>query len=559
VLALALGLATGCGSCSKSSDATAPEASAAVIAPEPPVPAPERLLAEMVVATPDATWKRVQQGVGGAAGILPNSFAGVVCALAGLDPPVANEVDGAAPAYAAIGEGQGDAIAFAIAMKLADAARTQTTLFDAENARFNAKDAGGMRVVVGKSLPLRLTVAIARSGWLVVASSEADLARLAPYAYRTLPTRPAQASAVAIDVPRSALAGAVRARAAASWGGTKAWLLARDADERKKHGGRAADFGDPPAIVACVDAAIERRLAIVGDLAGAHVDFDASEDDVHLVATLKAGGDAATKRFDAMKPGAAAPLLEAPADAAVAWIVRDDAAERASDAHDIEQCVESALGKRIGDDDKKRLAALADEWAKLRGDWLLGTAMSSASRGLVVRGPSPDADAAARAVRDATQLFQRPFLADPLKRLLRVREIAPSKVDAPPLGKVDVVTLVRDEPKAEKDKPKLPSAPLGLAWLAGNGELSLALGESPAALLATATKPKAKLGDDARAARAIGAIETNAIFAIVAQYGAKGAGPPAVFAWGRRERDGWARLEVGYGVLREILRSFIAP
>jgi hypothetical protein len=559
--AIAVGLALGgCSSCGKG-DAPPPEASAPVASAEPPVESPEHVLAEVAVATPDATWKRLQTGIGGAAAILPNSFGGVACALAGLDPTAAKEIDGASPAYAVVAEGEGGSIAFALAMKLADAAHAQALLLDGETAAFKSKDVAGMRALVGKALPLQLAVAIARSGWMIVASSDADLARLAPYAYRTLPTRPAKGG-IAVDVPRAALAGPVRSRAASGWSEMKAYLLQQDADQRAKHGGRGADYGDPPAIVACIDAAVQRRLAIVGDLAGAHVDLDASDDDVHLVATLTpADGDGpASQRFGAMHPGAAAPLLDAPADAIAAWLLRDDAAERASDARDLEQCVEGGFGKRVGDDDKKRLRALADEWAKQRGDWMMGTAMSSSSRGVVLRGPVADADAASRAVRDGTQLLARPFLAEPLKRMALVRDVASSKVDAPPLGKVDVVTLVRDEPNVP-NRPKLPMAPIGFAWLGAGGELTLAIGESPASLLAVATKPKTKLGDDARVARAIGAIETNATFAFVAQRGARtepAAGPPAVAAWGRRGRDGWARIEVGYGVLRDLLREYVA-
>ncbi len=562
---VAFGSGVGCGSCGKGSDGSQAEASAAAIAPEPPVPAPERIVADAVIASPDAFWKRVQTGLGGAAAILPNSFAGIACALAGLDPSVAREIDGAASAYAVIAEGDGGAFTFALALKLADARRTQTLLVDGETAAFTAKDANGVRVLASKVLPLPMGIGIARSGWLLVASSEADLARLAPYAYRTLPTRAPGAAQMTIDVPRSALAGTIRARGAAAWGGAKGWLLQRDAEERAKHGGRAPDFGDAPAIVACVDTLVERRLALVGDLDGVHVDIDASEDDVHAIATLRPseGGGPASQRFEAMRPGAAAPLLEAPMDATIAWVVRDDAAERTSDAREIEQCVERALGKRLGDDDVKRLRAFADDWSKTRGDWLLASAMWGSWRGLSVRGPSADAVASGKAMRDAAEIARRSAFAEPLKRALHARDVTFGTADAPPLGKVDVATLVRDDPPPDKAHPKVPPlAPLGMAWLATGGEVSVALGESPASLLAATTKPKAKLGDDARIARAIGAFETNVTFAFVAQPAprtAQPAGPPIVAAWGRRGHDGWIRVELGYGAARELLRNFVGP
>ena len=568
LLLAAWGAGVGCGSCGKGSDASLVEASAAVVLPEPPVPAPERLIGEAALTSPDAFWKRVQTGIGGAAAILPNSFAGVACALAGLDPSVARGVDGGAAAFAVMAEGDGGALSFALAMKLTDARRTQTLLIDAETAAFTAKETNGIRVLASKVLPLALAVGVARAGWLLVASSDADLARLAPYAYRTLPHSPSAAAGTAqmtIDVPRAALGGTLRARGAAAWGGAKGWLLQRDADERAKHGGRAPDFGDAPAIVACVDTLVERRLALVGDLDGVRVEIDASDDDVHAVATLKPsdGGGPASQRFEAMRPGAAAPLLDAPLDATIAWVVRDDAAERTSDAREIEQCVERALGKRLGDDDVKRLRAFADDWSKSRGDWLLASAMWGTWRGLAARGPSSDAVLSAKVLRDAAGLLQRSAFAEPLKRSLHVRDIAFGTSDAPPLGKVDVATLVRDEPQPDKAHPKVPSpAPLGMAWLARGGEVEIAIGESPAALLAATAKPKAKLGDDARIARAIGAFETNVTFAFVAQPAARTAdraGPPVVAAWGRRGHDGWLRVELGYGAARELIRSFVGP
>src|SRR5205085_7605503 len=126
--------------------------------------------------------------------------------------------------------------------------------------------------------------------------------RLGGYAYRTLPTRPASKNAIELRFPRTALTGVVRARAAERWGAAKKWLLDRDAEAREKHGGRAPDFGDAQAIVACVDAVVDRRLAVLGDLESVTVGIDAEDDGLRATATLAppAGGGPATQRFDGM-------------------------------------------------------------------------------------------------------------------------------------------------------------------------------------------------------------------------------------------------------------------
>src|SRR6185436_20260995 len=72
---------------------------AVVAAAEPPVPAPEGILGEGIVAAPNGTWGRVQRGVGGALGIMPSTLGGLVCALSGIDPTLGPEIDGVAPAY----------------------------------------------------------------------------------------------------------------------------------------------------------------------------------------------------------------------------------------------------------------------------------------------------------------------------------------------------------------------------------------------------------------------------------------------------------------------------
>ena len=570
VTALLTVAAAGCDSCAKKSATSTSVVDAAPPAQESEVAAPESLVAEATLTTPDAFWKKAQAGMGTTAAILPSTFAGLACALAGLDPSVAREVDPNTPAYASIAD-LGAGFGFALAMRLTDPKHTQSMLVDGAGAPFTSRDLGSMRVLASKNAPLQMGVAIARAGWLLMATNDADLASLGPYTYRTLPTRARPASAIEVRAPRPALAGPLRARLATEWSDAKAWLLKQDADNRKKHDGREPDFGDAPSLVACVDAFVQRRLAMVGDLEDARLALDAGDDEVHAILTMKPGAPAgvAAQQLGSMHPGDGAPLLEAPLDAAAAWLFRDAAPERAEDTREIADCARRALGKRLGEDDAKKLADAAEQWSKGRGDLLSAAVMWGSSRGLVAHAPAANGDAASHALRDVVDLLQRPVLKAPLARYFHVSGIAVGGADVAGVGKVTAVTLTRDDPRTpkekEKEKTKSPApAPLGMAWATGASDVRFAIGDGAPQLLGAAFKPKATYADDASIARAVRAFEGNVTFAVVAkpfrfegdQRGGAPA-PPFTFAWGRRAHDGWARVEIGYALLRELLRRTV--
>ncbi len=287
---------SGCSSCRTASDPSPgpPDAQTAPVA-EALVPAPDGLVADAYLASPNEFWKKVQGGIGGAASLLPDSFPAIVCALAGLDPSLVREIDAAAPAFAAIGDGE-TAPPFAIAVKLKDEAHVESLLLDGDAAGFGAKDVAGMRALVSRGTPLSFSVALARAGYLVVASTEDDLARFGPYVVRTMPTHAKPASALEIAVTRAAFVGPLLTRATRGWGEAKQWLLARDAEERANHGGRAPDYADASGIVDCAGAFVERRTAILADIDSAVLDVDALDDGVAVEASLRAsaGGGGAS-------------------------------------------------------------------------------------------------------------------------------------------------------------------------------------------------------------------------------------------------------------------------
>ena len=82
---LALALALFPASCSN--DKAGADMGAAPAAALPPVPAPEGLLADVILGAPDATWQRARALVGGPAMFLPSNVGGLATTLSGFPSP----------------------------------------------------------------------------------------------------------------------------------------------------------------------------------------------------------------------------------------------------------------------------------------------------------------------------------------------------------------------------------------------------------------------------------------------------------------------------------------
>lgn len=557
----ALALATpACSSCGASSQGPAEAAPPAVV--EAPVPAPAGLLAEVRVRAPDALWAKIQNGVSGAVALMPPTAGELASAAAGLDRRVASLVDGKATAYGALADAaSGDAPAWALALPLKEA-RADAAAFAPDAAP--PREVAGMRLLPTTDRASSVVAALA-SRWLVLASSEDDLARLGPYVTRTLPVEPSEAGGpspsddVVVDVPQAALAGSVSRRLAAAWDGERAWLTARDDEERAKHGGRAPDFGDPRPIVEAADAAVKRRLSLLTAALHARLTVEAGDDELHAELSVTPGADPATVALlGRMHPGPTKPLADAPGDAVVAVLARDDAASRGEDSAALEATVDHAFGARLHDEDVRAIHAALEDWSRAHGDWwmaTLGWGASDAARGVWLTTPA-EGDGSTRAVRELLDLSHRGPARDLLVGSLHLAPAAFSTVDVPAVGRASVATFAPSSPRGPVGAPAL-----GFAWAVHDGLVQVAAGPSPGALLAAGAAPSSRVGDDARAARALEALHGDATFAVfarpllfdAARFGPEAARAPAVFAWGRKDGGPWARVELADVVLRELL------
>ena len=93
-------------------------------------------------------------------------------------------------------------------------------------------------------------------------------------------------------------------------------------------------------------------------------------------------------------------------------------------------------------------------------------------------------------------------------------------------------------------------SPLGVAWEAFAGDVTIGVGARPLDRLADVTSPRARWGDDARMARVLAGLGALTTFAVVAQplrFGGAArsmASAPLAFAWGRQGPDPFARIDI---------------
>jgi hypothetical protein len=516
---------------------------------EPPVSAPDTLLAEITVRDPDAFWGRLRSA-GGTLATMPGTAGTAIASLMRVESRLGNLADGASPLYVALGEGT-NGMAFAVAMRLRDPIGAPKVLFEGTPARYTSQAAEGMTLLVPPDGAITdRVVALSPSGYLVIASSRADLGTLGAYAARTLPTVPPVTASVEVRAAKPALARAgtlatgLTGRLAAVLSGAARTLLPAGVDSS--------------ALVTCWAPAMRYQMSLLGDLADAKVDIDTGASELHATATLipKPGDNPARARFAAMHPGDAAPLLGIPRDATSAWFVSDTPSERTKDLSTIAPCVERALGPLLDDPGRAAFEAALGAWGKGRGDWEVGAMVGGGpANGLVLRAPVADGESATRALSGLQDLVRQPPFGEGVQQLFGVKNGELGDMDAGPLGKATVLTFASTATRGSRAVAAKTAPPIGLAWAVGS-EIDVGAGQSPGDLLALARANPA-LASEPSSAKAVRALGANATFAAVLRpFDCCTLGGPAsvplTFGLGRQGDAGWSRLEIGYGLLVDL-------
>jgi hypothetical protein len=560
------------GKCSASSSSPI-DAGAAM---EPPVRAPDDLLADIYVPTPNSSWTKLQRGVGGAMGILPATLPGLLVALADLDVTLASELDGTAPMFGVVAGKPADP-GVAVAIRLVDPRRARGVLVEGDTSRFTAKDVAGMTLLVPNRQDARerkLQLAITQNGYLLVMRQVADLTRLGSYVTRALPSRfaaaPGEAAAAVVEIPRSALDTMLAPQLESLWKDGKSFLLAQDERMRAERG-RAPDFGDPAAIVAALDAMLGRRIAVLADLEKVRLALAVTDDAAVVTATLTpvAGANGPAKKWvDGMKVGDLAPVLALPSGSALAIATRDGEGERDDQSKELEKAITTSLGPRLKDPSK--LHEVIEAMTKARDESVAFALGLDEPTGVLVRAPVRDVASADKAIRGAFDLTKT----EPFKELLRARDVTNTSEELPGLGKIAVLTLTRAGTSGGASRQqgaragdagaaspgKKPNQTIGVAWLTDQGTLSLGAGAEALVTLKLGARPDRKLADEPsleRFVKSVGSDVTTAIIGQPLRLDPKRANLPMAplgIAIGRKGGDAFVRVDIADALLREAAR-----
>jgi hypothetical protein len=546
VAALALG------ACHKAAPSEAP----AKVFPSSPVPPPDSLVADVVVRGPDALWGKLQQGVGGPLSHMPGTVGGLLAATAKLDLTLAGEIDGAAPAYGAIAR-VGPSFGWLAAIKLRDLAHAHAALLEGAKPRFVGRDAGDGIVMLSAPVGAPAeshSLALSPLGYLLVARGDADLLMLAPYATRTLPARPLDPHALAVSATHAALAGPIHDQITSAIGDLRTTASMLDATQRRQHGGKDPDFGDPTAVIQRLDDYAQGKLALLADLDHAVLTLDAGDDDLDLELSLAPGAGPSAKTFASYVTGDASPLLSLSAETEAALLLRDDPKTRADEMKSTEEGAVAIFKRQLSDKDAAAVQHAFETWGSSRGPWLTVAAELGGAPALTVRTPTADPDAAMRGVNDFVELAHRPVFHDLLEARFSVIGVSTATAAVSGFGSTSIATFRR----ASRDKTASADAPeVAIAWAATGEILHVGAALSAARALRASKDATSLLGSDIRHAGKLGTLRDRATIVLLARpnFGPETEGPRAslVLGAGRDKANGWVMLEVDDGMVRNGL------
>ncbi len=437
---------------------------------EPPVDAPAGLVAEAILATPDATWKKAQTAIGGFVLLAPPTFGGILGAAAHM-PALQNIVDGASPAYAVAGEGG----RWVVAAHVVTPSLARSTLADA-----GAPEGSCVR----------------QAGNFVLVGSDCDaVATLGPYAHRTLPTKPLPPSAIGATIDHVALAGFVKREIDARRESAKKFLLYKDDEQRSAHGGREPDLADPKPLIRAIDAFALEYEEHVTSMARAEIAIDVDGDamSAHVALFPPPSGDAKAW-VDSLEGGATAPLA-ASADGTLAslfWRSGPDERDRAAKA--FSEMLRDSIGERVPSADVAKLSDELAHVAKARAGWAILSVTAGAPPGVLARLAANDPALLTSSIDGAADLVRKPVWEKWEK------DFGLAKIDHTP-GRA---TFALDQ------------GAIQAAWSAKGGEVDIAVGIDANAVMASAT-PTATLAQDPKVPAFLRDLHANVMWAFVAR------------------------------------------
>ncbi|MFO0757256.1 MAG: hypothetical protein U0359_12245 [Byssovorax sp.] len=362
-----------------------------------PVPAPDGLLAELCIPSPEASWGKARAIVGGPAAFLPPNFGGLAATLLRLPVMASAEIDDKVPVLGAIVKKPAESYAFAIGLHVKAGDRFVDQLTKGPEARFvSARDPlSHVQVISLKeppSAPPPVVIGVL-GNYLIAAQNAADLHALGPYVARTLPTHPVPKEDAVVEVPESALSGPIAEAM------KKQWNVARQGLE-----------GASPSTLP-LTATMDTVLGVLTDAKHARLAIELGEDAVRsrFLLTPKSADGPASKALALMSVGDASPLLDLPQSSLVAITFRESADARALATDAQTEALARLFGGEPSAEDKAAIGAALKAEAAARGDWMaLGIALDPTGPSAMVRAPIADQDRMDKALKQLLDLARLP-------------------------------------------------------------------------------------------------------------------------------------------------------
>ena len=511
--------------------------------------APAGLLAELTVREPAGLYASLRALIPGQGSAAPTNPALALAAAGDLPLVVANALVLERPCHGAVVSAGGSSTVSAVACHVRSGPELVQALSAGTSAARRAvlDAATGLTVLTSTTAPPLGVV----DDFLVASTDEATLRAVGPYLARALPRRALPSESVVVEVPTSALKGAldrvVRAR----------WQRARDglavlAKQAAAAEGRPPDFGDPELILSFANERVLTLLELLQSSDRVRLAFTpgAAGLDLRLALTPTPGG-AAERATRALVVGSLQPLLSLPRTTVGAGYFHFTAADCPCGQDEPARPASNLAATTAVDVAKQALgSAFRTVLEESDGATFVGLGLD---RSLVLRRQTRAASASERALAALFRAAREPTLARALE---------------PVLGKV----LVREDRTTPKGFPggaqraELTVPGLGLnraevAWATHDDVLWVAAGgETGKVLTAAVAAPNAdRLGAES-ATGSLLARHEPAAFALLVNSGALPPGlpePPSLLSFTRRDDSAVLELDLAEADAKRLMKVFL--
>ncbi len=377
-----------------------------------PVPAPADLAAQIFVAAPQDTWKKVRATVGGPAMLLPSTPSGLVGTLIGLPVTAIGEIDENLPIFGAIALTpaalQEKSLTLSnsnvvLGIHVRSGGRLIDLLTRGEAPRFtNALDSATSIAHLTPKTGSGGGISIGVLGnYLLVSNNPQALTALGPYVARTMPKG---------DIPKDDIAAHITDK-------TLSEFIVPMLGDRVM--AQKSALGELAASAFLPTKAIGKLKEIAPDLKDAKIaiKIDENRTRIQLKAAPKSPNGPAAAALSQMATGDLKPLIEMPADTILGILDRDTPESRAASVASYADTIIRALGgpENLSEADKESISAAWKAISEARGEYTaMGLAFASTGPVGYARMPAPDEEKLSKALRQFMDISKRKTMKDAL-------------------------------------------------------------------------------------------------------------------------------------------------